>query len=261
MARSVPSLFLTGAVLYAAGTLLAVAPPADTLLVVHPPASSINETVRAKRPAVDDHSAGKTGSVAPADGTVTGALPSLPRPPLSGPDRLKRGQWVEVVGYMAVARAEPAASGYVLAGYPVGQPFRVIAQKNGFVRVQDLRSGQMGWIRETSLTPYTGYPRHATPPPILIAKAPPVTAAPEVPSALPVTLAAATPQPDRTDRVPERRGRKPFALGPAAEAEPEASSPETSPPETEKRGRFWRVAERPQGDSFPALMQRAFSGY
>jgi hypothetical protein len=258
MARSVPSLFLTGAVLYAAGTLLAVAPPVDTLLVLHPPASPINETVRAKTPAVDDHSAGKTGSVAPADGTVTGSLPPLPRPPLSGPDRLKRGQWVEVVGYMAVARAEPAPSGYVLAGYPVGQPFRVIAQRNGFVRVQDLRSGQMGWIRETSLTPYTGYPRHATPPPILIAKAPPVTAAPEVPSAPPVMLAAAMPQPAP---VTVRRGREPYALGPAAEAKPEASPPETSPPETEKRGRFWRVAARPQGDSFPALMQRAFSGY
>lgn len=253
MARSVPSLFLTGAVLYAAGTLLVVAPPADTL-VVHPPASPINESVRAKQPATDDLSAGKAGSVTPADDTVTGALPPLPRPPLYGPDRLKQGEWVEVVGYMAVARAEPGASAPVVSGYPVGQPFRVVAQKDGFVRVQDLRSGQLGWIRETSLTPYTGYPRHATPPPILVAKvAPPETVEPELPSAPPVTLAAADPKPDP---VPVRHGRAPYALGPVPVSEPAASPPEPAKPE-----RLWRVAARPEGDSFPALMQRAFSGY
>jgi hypothetical protein len=41
----------------------------------------------------------------------------------------------------------------VLSAYPAGQQLRVIAREAGFARVQDLASGQLGWIEESSLAP------------------------------------------------------------------------------------------------------------
>ena len=44
----------------------------------------------------------------------------------------------------------------MLFAYSVGRPLRVISREGGFARVQDLGSGQLGWVRESSLAPFTG---------------------------------------------------------------------------------------------------------
>lgn len=232
MARILPSLWLLGAVLYTAGTLVLVQPFHSELepssLII-----PINETIKAKQPPADDARA---------------ALPPLPRPELG---LLRTGQWVQVVGYTAVVRAVPARSGHVLAGYPVGQPFRVLVQDGDFVRVQDLRSGQLGWIRKASLGPYTdGYRQRR------VVLAPHVPAAPQVtapqvtaPQVVAQRVVAAVPE---TPTASVRRGPKPFALGPATAPEPSESSIDTA-----KRDRRLRVA---QDDSLTSIMQRAFSG-
>ncbi|MGH6735989.1 MAG: hypothetical protein ACRECX_07915 [Methyloceanibacter sp.] len=229
----------------------------------------LNETVIAKQPApVEAPARGaavtpdpaetpaepQKSSELPAD-TVIAGLPPLPRPE---PRVLQPGEWAEVVGYTAISRARPASSSYVLAGYPVGQPFRVLAREGEFVRVQDLRSGQLGWIKQSSLAPYTGYARrYAPPPPTYVAMAPAISLQPEFeteaeavePQAV-AAMAAVAEEPQGL-----RDQRRPYTLGPVAEAEPAASAIEAKP------GRVWRVAVQPKGDGFPALMQRAFSGY
>jgi hypothetical protein len=271
MARSVSSFFLIGAVIYTALLLLAAQPRSDVVLVpVHP----WNETVKAKQPLMRSaqsvilqvarssvvlqlirdavqHVAEKTSTQDTASDETTGSLPPLSRPALHN---LREGEWAEVVGYMAIARAEPKESAPVLAGYPVGQPFRVIGRKGTFIRVQDLRSGQLGWIDQTSLAHYSGYARHATPPPIMIASAPAPTPVQEIEnSTMPEPqVVAALPKPVETARATPSH-IKPFALGPADEP--------AKVDETPKRGLFMQVAARHEGDGFDALMQRAFSGY
>jgi hypothetical protein len=225
MARILPSLWLLGAALYTAGTLVLVQPFHSELepgsLII-----PINETIKAKQPPADDARA---------------ALPPLPRPELG---RLRTGQWVQVVGYTAVVRAVPAMSGHVLAGYPVGQPFRVLVQDGDFVRVQDLRSGQLGWIRKASLGPYTdGYRQRRVVMTPQLAAAPQVTA----PQVVAQRVVAAVPE---TPAASVWRGPKPFALGPAP-------GPSESSIDTAKRDRALRVS---QDDSLASIMQRAFSG-
>lgn len=272
MARSVTSFFLIGAIVYTALLLLAAQPRSDVVLVpVHP----WNETVKAKQPLAHaaqsvilqvarssivlqlirdavQHVAVDTSTQDTASNEITGSLPPLPRPALHN---LREGEWAEVVGYTAIARAEPKESAPVLAGYPVGQPFRVIGHKGTFIRVQDLRSGQLGWIDQASLAHYSGYVRRATPPPIMIASAPvPVTPIEEIEnSTMPEPqVVAALPKPQETKR-PSSGYAKPYALGPADEP--------AKVDETPKRGLFMQVAARHKGDGFDALMQRAFSGY
>lgn len=220
MARTLPPLWLFGAVLYTAGTLLFVQPyqaRTEPGSVVIP----INETVKAKQP---------RASGARAD------LPPLPRPDIG---RLRLGQWVQVGRYTAVLRAFPGSPGHVLGGYPVGEPFRVVALEGENVRVQDLASGQFGWMRKSDLTPYTdGYrPR-------------PTLAATQVAAAVPPSHVTA---PKVAASVPPKpassvgRHPAPFALGPAPAEE--TSGPGTRQPV--------RVA---LGDSLGAIMQRAFGG-
>jgi hypothetical protein len=225
MARFLPPLWLLGAVLYTAGTLLFVhaikAEPEPGALII-----PINESIRAKQTPADDARA---------------ALPPLPRPPLHGP---QPGEMAEVAGYMAVVRAHPSQSAHVLAGYPVGQPFRVIARDGAFARVQDLGSGQLGWIRVSALGPYMdGYRRR------------PVIAAPLVAAAPQTMVVAQAPAPQVEAVAPETpaaaaSARKPFALGPAP-------APAESPVDTKTSDRPVRVA---QDDSLASIMQRAFSG-
>ena len=224
MARILPPLWLFGAVLYTAGTLLFVQSyQARTELgsVVIP----INETVKAKQP--------------PANGPRA-ALPLLPRPDIA---QLRLGQWVQVGRYTAVLHAFPGRPGHVLGGYPVGEPFRVVALEGDYARIQDLASGQFGWMRKTDLTPYTdGYrPRR-------------VTVAPQMVAAVPVTTPHVTEQ-KVAAAVPAKplpvSQSQPYTLGPAPDAEAPAA-------ETQENARQpLRVA---LDDSLGSIMQRAFGG-
>ena len=223
MARYLPPLWLLGAVLYTAGMLLFVQPfqagtePGSLII-------PINESFKAKQPPAKDARA---------------ALPPLPRPEIG---HFRLGQWVQVARYTAVLRDIPG-SGHVLAGSPVGEPFRVIALNGDFARVQDLGSGQFGWIRKADLSSYTdGYrPRR-------------VTFAPQVAAATPVT--APQPAERQIAAVPAQsapsagRRPEPFTLGPAPTEEP----PEPDTPNSRKP---LHVA---LDDSLGSIMQRAFGG-
>jgi hypothetical protein len=226
MARILPPLWLFGAVLYTAGTLLVVQSYQDQTdlgSVVIP----INETVKAKQ--------------LPTNG-ARAALPPLPRPDIK---HLRLGQWVQIGRYTAVLHAFPGCPGHVLGGYPVGEPFRVVALEGDYARIQDLASGQFGWMRKADLTPYTdGYRPHR------------VMVAPQVAAAIPFTtphvteqkVAAAVP----TKPLPVSQ-RQPYALGPAPEAEAQAPAAETQ----ENARQPLRVA---LNDSLGSIMQRAFGG-
>lgn len=222
MARNLSSSWLFGAILYAAGTLLFVQPfgagtESGSLII------PINETIEAKQPPAGDARA---------------ALPPLPRPEIG---HFRLGQLVQVARYTAVLRDVPG-SGHVLAGSPVGEPFRVIALNGDFARVQDLGSGQFGWMRKSDLTPYTdGYgPRGVTLAPLVAAATPTATPSPVAEQ----KVAAAVP----AQAVPAAQQR-PYTLGPAPAETQEGDQPDSQKPV--------RVA---LDDSLGSIMQRAFRG-
>ena len=61
--------------------------------------------------------------------------------------------------------AEPSASASAMFGFPAGRPFRAISKQDGFVRIQDVRSGASGWIEEAALAPAPTKPVVAAPSP------------------------------------------------------------------------------------------------
>jgi len=236
MARILPPLWLFGAVLYTAGTLLFVQ-TYQTRTEPGPVTIPINETVKAKHPA--PAKSVETPSALPEPATAKSDLPPLPRPDIA---RLRLGQWVQVGRYTAVLRAFPGRPGHVLGGYPVGEPFRVVTLEGDYARVQDLASGQFGWMQKTDLTPYSdGY----RPQPTLVATQ---VAAP--PAAMPVHVAepkVAAAEPARPLPVSQRQ---PYALGPAPDAEPQETG----------RADARQPVRVALDDSLGSIMQRAFGG-
>lgn len=89
-------------------------------------------------PAPEDEQAGS--SFQPVTGA---ALPS--NSPLAGKVLVSRRP-VKVL-----AAPDPTAS--ELYGFPAGRPFRALAKQDGFIRIQDVRSGASGWIDEAALAP------------------------------------------------------------------------------------------------------------
>jgi len=49
--------------------------------------------------------------------------------------------------------AAPSASASAMFGFPAGRPFRAISQQDGYIRIQDVKSGASGWIEEAALAP------------------------------------------------------------------------------------------------------------
>jgi len=233
MARFLPPLWLFGAVLYTAGTLLLVQPfqaGTESGALIIP----INETLKAKQPPPADLQTGL-----PAAAAAKSDLPPLPRPKIGD---FHLGQWVQVAHYTAVLHARPGAAD-VLGGSPVGEPFRVVALDGDYARVQDLGSGQFGWMRRSDLTPYTdGYgPRGVTLAPLVAAAIPP-KASPVAEQKI-ATAIPAQPAPSA------RRQPEPSTLGPAPAQTQGTEKPKASEPV--------RVA---LDDSFGSILQRAFSG-
>jgi hypothetical protein len=210
-----PSVWLLGAALYTASILSLAGPFAGDESWPAPP--PVNETVVAKLPpAVTLQALAQTQAP-----LVLAALTHKPRAE-------HRTEWVQIAGYTTVVRARPSAEAAPLYAYAVGRPLRVITREGRFVRVQDLGSGKLGWVEESSLVPFFGgyrprAPRVAEPlvaalspeaAPILQAEA--VVEAPSiaVPILTPV-VAAKKAKPPRGDALAARMAKET-----AIEAEP-----------------------------------------
>jgi len=196
-----PSVWLLLAALYTASILSLIQPFArDEDWPAPPP---VNETVRAKQPlAVAPQAAPEQAIPAQQVAFVAPVQPKIGR----------RDEWVQIAGYTTMVRAGPSAASPVLLAYAVGRPLRVIAREAGFARVQDLGSGQFGWIKETSLAPFTGGYRQredviAEPQLVASAAPPPAAAHPAAPQATvakAVAVSAKRIQPPRNDAIAAR---------------------------------------------------------
>src|SRR3989304_5931419 len=127
----------------------------------------------------------------------------------------RRNEWVQVAGYTTVVRSRPSSAAPPLLAYSVGRPFRGVAREAGFVRVQDLGSGQLGWVEESSLVPFVGGYRQreqqVVEPQVAVAEPQATVAKPLVAVAKP-----------KTYRVPAKKVEKPPISVLAARAKKEA---------------------------------------
>ena len=245
MNRLLPSLWLLGAVLYAAATLVLTQPFLDggsaSLAATH-------ETVVAKQaPSLAlDPATSKLPLLAPV--TIT-----EPEPVQPSAERLTkpRNQWVAIVGYTAVIRAEPSVSSPVLTAYPIGHALRVIGREGDFARVQDLSSGQLGWVAASSIWAFLpGYREREEPmvQPTLVAATQSQT---NVIAPKPSTLAASA--------VAPRQKQETVAV---AKQETVAVTETVAPPLlTRASMRPQRLAQNQADGGVAALVQRAFSGH
>ena len=258
-----PSVWLLLATLYIASILSLIQPFArDEEWPAPPPA---NETVRAKQPlAVALQAAPERAMLAQQVAFVVPIQPKIEH----------RDEWVQIAGYTTMVRAQPSASSTVLLAYAVGRPFRVIAREAGFVRVQDLGSGQFGWIKETSLVPFTGGYRQredVVAPPQLVASAEPqATAAAQMTVAKPQSQAVTVAKPPRQAAAVAAVKKVQPPHNDAIAARPKKE--EVAAIESGGRGLLGKRRDRPQrialrGDgtsgkdaSFAGLFGRAFRG-
>jgi hypothetical protein len=213
----------------------------------------VNETVIAKQPPKaamlifeDEPHVELAAAVAPAVGT-----------------RVEwRDEWAQIAGYTTVGRLHPSSTSPVLFAYSVGRPLRVISREGGFARVQDLGSGQLGWVRETSLAPFTGGYRQreqrvaepvvaAAPPEAAVAEPIIAAVAVEPESAAVVTPVALKKAPPRSPAVAAKPGKQTVA---AAEPAPRGLF-------RRKRNQVQHVALGGQSTGVAAIMQRAFGRF
>lgn len=97
---------------------------------------------------------GETVAVAPPDDAAAPAGDQAARPEIVGEplDETMAGK-VLVSNRPVQVRAEPSESASAMFGFPAGRPFRAISRKDGYIRIQDVRSGASGWIEEAALAP------------------------------------------------------------------------------------------------------------
>lgn len=234
-----PSVWLLGAALYTALTLFLIRPVVEEWPL--PP--RVNETVIAKQPPKaamlifqDEPQVELAAAAAPAAGT-----------------RVEwRDEWAQIAGYTTVGRLHPSSTSPALFAYSVGRPLRVISREGGFARVQDLGSGQLGWVRETSLAPFTGGYRQreervAEP---VVAAAPPETTVAEPASEVVVTPALKKAPP----RIPAVAAKPRKETVAAAEPAPRGLF-------RRKRNQVQHVALGNEGTGVAAIMQRAFGRF
>lgn len=105
----------------------------------------------------------------PDDGATTGAVSDEPTPEITGePVGEEMAGKVLLSTRPVQVLSAPSESASAMFGFPAGRPFRAISKKDGFVRIQDVRSGASGWIEEAALKP--------APPPKPVVAAPSSTA-------------------------------------------------------------------------------------
>jgi len=224
-----PSVWLLLAVLYTTSILSLIQPFArDEDWPAPPPA---NETVRAKQPlAAARQAAAEQAMPAQPVAFVAPMQPKIGR----------RDEWVQIAGYTTMVRAGPSAASPVLLAYAVGRPLRVIAREASFARVQDLGSGQFGWIKETSLAPFSGGYRQREDefaPPQLVA-----AAQPQATIAKPQSHAATIAKPQAAAMAAVKKVQPPRNDAIAARPKTE----EVAAIETLDRGLFKKRRDRPQ---------------
>jgi len=235
-----PSVWLLGAALYTALTLFLSRPVSEEWPL--PP--RVNETVVAKQPLktakldLDREAPRQQAALAPA------IAPQIER----------RNEWVQVARYTAVGRSQPFSSSPVLFAYSVGRPLRVIAREGEFVRVQDLGSGQLGWVKESSLAPFIGgYRQRVIPvaePQVAAAETAATVAKPHIAAAVTAVAAKKVQQP-RNDAV---------AAQPRAETVA-ATEPMVRGLFRRRRDQVQSVAYGSEDAGVAAIMQRAFSRF
>jgi len=242
MRALLPSVWLLGAALYTALILFLSQPAVEAW----PLLPRVNETVVAKQPP-------KSARLIFKDETRIALAASAPevkfRPKAGWHD-----EWVQIAGYTAVGRVHPSSAAPVLFAYSVGRPLRVLARQDGFARVQDLGSGQLGWVREASLAPVTGgyrLPERRVAEPVV------ATAEPEATGAQPEVAAVITPV--AVKKVPQPRL-------PAAAAKPSQETVAATEPAprglfSRRRNQVQHVALDNRGTGVAAIMQRALSRF
>lgn len=248
MTRLLPSLWLLGAALYVAAILFLTQPFLDGVPVS--PAAA-HETVVAKQaPGL----ASDPGPMLPVLAPTQLAKPEAIEPavePSAGPLAKPRNEWVAIVGYTAVIRAEPSVSSPVLTAYPIGHALRVIAREGDFARVQDLSSGHLGWVAASSIGAFLpGYREREEPvvQPTLVAATQPQASA----------VAPKPLQPSHS-AVPPRPKQETVAV---AKQETVAVTETAVPPLLTRASlRPQHLAENQADGGVAALVQRAFSGH
>ena len=255
-----PSVWLLLAGLYTASLLALIQPFSFAEDWPTPP--PFNETVRAKEP--------QPAALPPP---AEAAASSFQRVSLVAPVAPKgverQDQWVQIGGYTTVARAEPTTAAPVLFAYTPGLPLRVIAREGGFAHVQDLGSGQYGWVKESALAPFTGGDRQredVAPQPQVVASAAPASVPEQVaaPKAVAPQAVAAPAPVAKAVVVATRKLRPPRSDAAAARPDKETVVAAAEP---EQRGFFGFRRNRPQrialsgnGSSFAGIFNRAFGG-
>jgi len=249
MRALLPSVWLLGATLYTASILSLIQPFSGNDAWPAPPPA--NETVRAKQPL--------SLALKPAPDETR-----APEQPAAEPNAERRDEWVQIAGYTTVVRSRPSSASPALFAYAVGRPFRVIARDAGFARVQDLGSGQLWWIQETSLVPFVGGYRQrehrvAEPqvavaePPATVAEPPAAVAEPLVTAAKPkiYAVAAKKAQQPRNEAVPARAKKERVAVVETGDRGQFRK----------KRDRIQRVALGGRNTGLAAMVDRAFRGF
>ncbi len=138
--------------------------------------------------------------------------------------------------------------------YSVGQPLRVIAREGDFVRVQDLGSGQLGWVKETAIAPFTGGYRLREP-----TVAAPVVAMAEPAATVETPQVAEAVTPVAVKKVRQRR--KDGVAAQPHEAAVAAVEPAARGLFRWRRDQVQRVAYGSEDNSVAAIMRRAFSRF
>ncbi|HEX9753713.1 MAG TPA: hypothetical protein VGA46_09770 [Methyloceanibacter sp.] len=239
-----PSVWLLAAALYVASLLCLIQPfPGDEAWPAPPPA---NETVVVKQ------ALAMAPQLAAPEEALLVLAAVAPEPKID-----RRNEWVQVAGYTTVVRSRPSAAAPPLLAYSVGRPFRVIAREAGFVRVQDLGSGQLGWIEESSLVPFFGGYRQrehqVVEPQVAVAEPQATVAKPLVAVAQPKTYAA-----------PAKKVEQPRIDVIAARAKKEAVAVVETGERglfKKKRDRIQRVALGGRNTGLAAMVDRAFRGF
>jgi hypothetical protein len=239
-----PSVWLLAAAFYVASILCLIQPfSGDEAWPAPPPA---NETVVVKQAlAVAPQPAAQKEAV-----LVLAAVP--PEPKIE-----RRNEWVQVAGYTTVVRLRPSSAAPPLLAYSVGRPFRVIAREAGFVRVQDLGSGQLGWIEESSLVPFVGGYRQReqqeVEPQVAVAEPQATVAKPLVAVAQPKTYAATAKKVEqpRIDVIAARAKKETVAVLETGDRGLFKK----------KRDRIQRVALGGRNTGLAAMVDRAFRGF
>jgi len=176
-------------------------------------------------------------------------------------------QWARIGGYTTVALAEPMTGAPVLFAYTPGRPLRVIAREGGFAHVQDLGSGQYGWVKESALAPFAGgdgQREDVAPQPQVVASAAPASVPEQVaaPTAAAPRAVAPPAAVAKAVVVAARKLRPPRSDAAAARPDKETVAAAAEP---EQRGLFGFRRNRPQrialsgNDSgFAGIINRAF---